>query len=256
MKRSIITLWGLSCLLLASAAVGGTTGTGTSSVEGIADREIARRQAGLEQADKLIQEARDARGAGDWETAYVRMLDAVQLIPAGEAGQGRRQRAVDEFSSTALGYAEFLIARGQYSDAEQVAKTILLPEFNPTYRPAVRLLSNLEQPDYYNKTITPQFADQIDEVGRLLNEAQGFYASGRFDLATRRYNQVLAIDPYNNAARKGMEMVDNQRSAYYGSAYNETRSRMLWEVTKAWERPVPKSDRRDGGQPRDQVVVR
>ncbi len=37
--------------------------------------------------------------------------------------------------------------------------------------------------------------------------------------------QVLNIDRYNTAARKGMEQVNLLRSQYDTSAYNETRSR-------------------------------
>ena len=86
-----------------------------------------------------------------------------------------------------------------------MAKTILLPQYNPSCKPAVQLLSNLEQPDYYNKTVTPGFAANREEVTKLLIEADGFYATGRYDLALKRYEQVLNIDPYNIAARKGME---------------------------------------------------
>ena len=100
------------------------------------------------------------------------------------------------------------------------------------------MLSNLEQPDYYNKTVTPQFAADREEVTKLLYEAEGFYQAGRYDLAIKRYEQVLNIDRYNIAARKGMEQVTLEKSRYYVNAYNETRSRMLWMVDQKWERPV------------------
>ena len=137
-----------------------------------------------------------------------------------------------------------MIADGRYSDAERVAKTVLLPEYDPSNKAAVRLLSNLEQPDYYNKTVTPQFAASREEVTKLLYEADGFFQAGRFDLAIKRYEQVLNIDRYNIAARKGMEQVNLEKSRYYGNAYNETRSRMLWMVDQSWERPVHRFPRR------------
>ena len=43
-------------------------------------------------------------------------------------------------------------------------------------------------------------------------DAQGYYDSGRYDLADKRYGQILAIDPYNDAARKGQERVDLARA--------------------------------------------
>ncbi|MEO6052658.1 MAG: type II and III secretion system protein, partial [Chthoniobacterales bacterium] len=58
--------------------------------------------------------------------------------------------------------------------------------------------------------------------------------------AFKRYEQVLNIDPYNIAARKGEEQVNLARSHYSQSAYNETRSRMLWQVLDGWQLPVKK----------------
>ena len=67
-------------------------------------------------------------------------------------------------------------------------------------------------------------------IPKHLYEADGFYQAGRFDLAIKRYEQVLNIDRYNIAARKGMEQVNLAKAKYYGAAYNETRGRLLWLV--------------------------
>jgi general secretion pathway protein D len=104
----------------------------------------------------------------------------------------------------------------------------------------MQILANLEQPGYYNRTVTPGFASKRDEVNALLNQAEGYYGTGRNDLALKRYEQALNLDPYSIAARNGMEKVNKQRKTYYDSAYNETRSRMLWLADRAWERPVRK----------------
>lgn len=208
------------------------------NIASVADREIVRRQEDLLVAEKLIAKGDKAAADKEYEAAYVNYLDALNLIPDGAASGGLHSSTLDKFSSASIAYAEHLIATGRYSDAEKVAKTVLLPRFNPTYKPAVKLLSNLEQADYYNKTVTPASAAAAEEVTKLLYEADGFYQTGRFDLAMKRYEQVLNIDRYNIAARKGQEQVTAQKSKYYKSAYNETRSRMLWEVDQSWERPI------------------
>ncbi|MEI6033799.1 MAG: Amuc_1098 family type IV pilus outer membrane protein [Verrucomicrobiae bacterium] len=215
------------------------------NVASLADREIVRRQEDLVLADKLMAKGNQAFAAKELESAYTSYLDALDKIPGGSAAEDQRQPAVATFSKIALAYANDLVKNGRYSDAEQVAKTILLPRYNPSYKPAVQFLSNLEQQGYYNKTVTPQFASQRDQVAKLLVEADGYYATGRFDLAMKRYEQVLNIDQYNSAARMGMEKINNQKSNYYGDARNETRSRMLWLVDRGWERPVKKLQNRD-----------
>src|SRR5262245_58973788 len=209
----------------------------------VAEREIVRRQEDLVVAERLIIAGDRALAEKDYETAYVNYLDALDKIPAGKASGNLRSSTLSKFIKTALRYAEQLIDNGRYSDAEKVAKTILLPDYDPSNKAAIKLLSNLEQPDYYNKTVTPEFAQDREEVTKLLHEADEFYQAGRFDLAIKRYEQVLNIDRYNIAARKGMEQVNLAKSKYYGSAYNETRSRLLWLVDKAWERPVHRFQR-------------
>jgi general secretion pathway protein D len=174
------------------------------------------------------------------EAAYLAYKEAVDLIPDGPATKSLRARALSRYSSTAVRYAEYLVSEGQYAKAEATAREVLEPRYNPDYKPAAVFLSRLEQPDYFNKTITPQFALDRERVLELLNEANGYFDSGRFDMALKRYQQVLAIDKYNAAALRGMEQVEVGKQQYYDSAYNETRSRMLWQVDKAWERPKRK----------------
>ena len=213
------------------------------NLQDVAEREIVRRQEDLVVAERLIVAGDRALAEKDYETAYVNYLDALDKVPAGSVSGNLRSSMLSKFIKTALRYAEQLIENGRYSDAEKVAKTILLPDYDPSNKAAIRLLSNLEQPDYYNKTVTPDFAEDREEVTKLLHEADEFYQVGRFDLALKRYEQVLNVDRYNIAARKGMEQVNLAKAKYYGAAYNETRSRLLWLVDKAWDRPVHRFQR-------------
>jgi general secretion pathway protein D len=210
------------------------------SVITTSENEIARRQARVTNAEALLEKSRRAAADKNPEAAYSLALQSVDLLPGGLPNDPNRASTISAFSQTAMDYANWLISQGRYQDAERVAKTILSPAINPNFKPAARLLANLEQTDYYNKTIDPAFAAEREDVQKLLNQAEGYAATGRYDLATKRYEQVLNLDRYNTAARNGMEAVNKQRTTYYDQAYNETRSRMLWEVEQAWERPVPK----------------
>jgi general secretion pathway protein D len=86
----------------------------------------------------------------------------------------------------------------------------------------------------------PKFLSKIEEVKRLLTDAEGYYNSGRYDLAFKKYEQILVLDPYNVAARRGEERLNLTKTHYGEEAYNETRSRQLWQVQKGWEEPVKK----------------
>jgi len=211
-----------------------------SDLVAISEREILKRQEDSKLAEQLVTTARRDLADKNLEGAYSNYLQALRITRSGAATEKQRTALIAEFSKTGIDYANWLISNGRYQDAENTAKTILSPELNPTYKPAMQMLANLEQPGYYNRTVTPSFASKRDEVNALLNQAEGYYATGRNDLALKRYEQVLNLDPYSIAARNGMEKVNKQRKTYYDSAYNETRSRMLWLTDRAWERPVRK----------------
>ncbi|CAN5746664.1 hypothetical protein BH09VER1_BH09VER1_11440 [soil metagenome] len=236
-RKSVVAV-----LLLAWASPLATVRAQQSSLQADANREEVRRQQDVIIAQQLVVKADKAAAEKDYESAYVNYLDALDKIPAGGVTAGLHAEVLAKFSSTGIQYAEVLVNDGHYGDAERVAKTILLPQYNPTCKPAVQFLSNLEQSDYYNKTVTPGFAADRDKVTKLLLEADGYFQSGRFDLAMKRYEQVLSIDRYNIAARKGMEQVTKEKTTYYNNAYNETRSRMLWMVDAKWDRPVRRFD--------------
>ena len=205
----------------------------------LSEREEIRRQENVKRGERLATRAALAVKDKNLKAAYTDYVDALRLIPAGPATSAARQPVLEDFSRTAVDYARNLIEHGNYAEAENVAKTVLSPEFNPGYKPAAEILSKLEKQNF-NTTLDPKFAANRDEVSKLLNQAEGYYATGRNDLAIKRYEQVLNLDPYNTAARNGMEMVNQQRTEYYKEAYNETRSRMLWLVDRAWEKPVRK----------------
>ena len=78
-------------------------------------------------------------------------------------------------------------------------------------------------------------------------EARGFYDTGRFDMAFKRCEQILNIDPYNIAARKLQEEVNKKRENYAIEGYNQMRSFALWRVTKGWDLPVRRFGDKTGG---------
>ncbi len=79
----------------------------------------------------------------------------------------------------------------------------------------------------------------VDEVRRKLYLAEGASNLGEYDQSQKAYEEVLRMDPYNKAARRGMEQVAAARADYYRAAYDQTRAQLLADVDGAFEVPVP-----------------
>ncbi len=223
--------------------IAGTGGSAGPSVglESQAELEIAKRQMLAEEyAPQAMQRGSVALMERDYETAFAQYKAAVDALPDAPKVRDLRAVALDGFSKAAMGLAEQRIAEGRWKDAEETVNKLL--EYNPNYRPAQRLLARLEAPDYFNKTVQPGFVSKVEMVKKLLLEGQGLYDSARFDEAFKKYEEVLRLDRYNIAARRGMEQVNVERSRVAGVAQNETRATMITEVDKAWETPVRRAD--------------
>lgn len=98
-----------------------------------------------------------------------------------------------------------------------------------------------------NPALTLDHAKAVDKARRQLYTAQENYDQGKFDDAKQAYEDTLRIDPYNKAARRGMEKIAATKSDYYRSAYDQTRAELLMHVDKKWELAVPADETdRDG----------
>ena len=239
MKRNLQLVWFLQLLSTLIVALGCSLAFG-QNVERIAEREVARRQAALPEGEAALARGKLALKEKNFTVAHEEFRIAVQFLPDAVVSGNTHDDAVEGFCESGVYLAQQKIAEGKHAHAEQILQEILSSSYNPNCRPATELLAHLQDPGYFNKTMGPKFIAKVEEVKKLLTEADGYYSSGRYDLAFKKYEQVLNLDPYNVAARRGQEKIDVTKTHYGEEAYNESRSRAMWEVQKAWERPVRK----------------
>ncbi|MEY2556376.1 MAG: ral secretion pathway protein, partial [Verrucomicrobiota bacterium] len=210
------------------------------NVNRISRREVERRQAALPHGVEALAQALAAMQAKNYVVAHDEFRNALNSLPDAVTSANAHDEALAGFCESGVKVAEQNIADGEFAEAESVVREVVQDRYNPNCRPALELLAHLQQPGYFNKTMGPKFIEKVEEVKKLLSDADGYYNSGRYDLAFKKYEQVLAIDPYNTAARHGEEKIDNTKYNYNREAYNETRARAVWQVEKGWEQPVRK----------------
>ncbi|HEU0210124.1 MAG TPA: tetratricopeptide repeat protein [Candidatus Udaeobacter sp.] len=207
--------------------------------DNIAEREVQRRQAAIPNGEAALARGKSAMKARNYTAAYQEFKTAIDYLPdAVVSGRGHDEAAEGICKSGSV-LAEARIAEGDYAGAEALLSEIL-NRYDPNCRKAQDLYAHLREPGYFNKTVDPSFINKVEEVKRLLAEADGYYQSGQYDKAMKSYDKVLKLDPYNTAARRGQEKVDNTKYQYGEEAYNETRARHLWKVEEAWQQPVRK----------------
>jgi type II secretory pathway component GspD/PulD (secretin)/tetratricopeptide (TPR) repeat protein len=209
------------------------------SPENIAEREVVRRQAGISEGEAALARGKSAMKAKNYTVAYQEFKTAVSYLPDAIVSGKAHDEAAEGVCKSGVILAEARIAQGDYAGAEAILSEIL-NRYDQNCRKAQELYANLHKPGYFNKTLDPSFINKVEEVKRLLAEADGYYQSGQYDKAMKSYDKVLALDPYNTAARRGQEKIDNTKYQYGEEAYDETRARQLWKVEEGWQQPVRK----------------
>ena len=240
MMKSACRRWSviLAAAAAAHSATSATIFAQVGAVERAAEREIARREAALPQGQEALARGRVALQSKNYVQAHQDFRIALTYLPDAVVSGKSREEAMEGFCAAGMAIAEALVQEGKYAEAEAICREILSERYDPNCRPAMSLLARLQEPGRINRTMGPKFIAKVEEVRKLLVDADGYYNSGRYDLAFKKYEQVLNLDPYNTAARRGQEKINNQKTRYGEEAYNEARSRAIWEVQKGWERPV------------------
>ena len=164
---------------------------------------------------------------------------ALQLKPGARATSALRASAVKKFAVSGVECAKQHAATGQYAKAKEMLNAILGDEMAPNDKPAQKLLKDLEDPDRYNPSLTPAHAENVSKVKKMLRQATQLEEIAAFDEAKAMYNQVLSIDSTNTAAQRGLEGIEKHISQHLKAARDHTRAKMLADVDRLWETPVP-----------------
>ena len=206
---------------------------------GVAQREIIRRQAAVADADKLFLEGREAYAKADYQQAVDKYSAALSVLPKAETLSDRRQSYTENLGDASVALAQSFRKVGKYEEARVLLDSVLSPEVDPYNAAAKQELGYLDDPIRTNPALDYEHTKNVDEVRRTLYMAQGNYDLGKFDAAKRNYEEVLRVDKYNTAARRGMEKINLAKSDYYRAAYDDTRSELLMQVDQAWELSIP-----------------
>lgn len=238
-----ITHHGLAAAFLAALTPWAPTTTsyagegGDSSTVGIAEREVIRRQQRVAQASEEEVAGDKAMADRDFEAAVGHYRAALDLIPDSDLFRDQRQKVIAKYADASVNLAQQRAEGGEYDAARTLLNNVLA--IDPDNRSAKRLLDRLEDPEWFNPANSKEHMTNVQEVKKNLDLGLGYFDLGDFDKARDSFNRVLAIDPYNTAARRQLERTERRISEYLLSARDHTRAKMLREVDEQWETAVP-----------------
>ena len=234
--RTVLTLMAVASAMPVTVTVA-TAGEGGSSMSGLAQREMLRRQDAVAESDALFNEGREAYAKGDFQKAVDKYRQALDRLPDAPMVADRRQAYIANLGDASVALAMQHRKVGKYAEARTLLEGVTAVD--PNNVAANRELGYLDDPIRTNPALTYEHTQNVDKVRRGLYTAEGAFNLGKYDEAKREYNNVLRVDSYNTAARRGLERVSSAKSDYYRAAYDSTRAELLGQVDAAWELAVP-----------------
>lgn len=219
----------------------------------LAQRELERRQASVQEAQMLLLKGDEAYQAGKFKEAMDAYAGASDAFPDAPATAELKAAATQRYAQASVEYGRELSRKGDVAEAKAVVDKVLADGVAPDDPMANAFRAELDDPIRTNPALTKGHAADIDQVRRLLYMAQGEFDLGKFDAAEKHYEEIIRIDPHNAAARRGMERVAAEKSASSDAARDHTRAEMLAAVDGEWELPLAPElvvpDAPESGQP-------
>ena len=154
------------------------------NADNIAEREVQRRQAAIPAGEAALARGKSALRSRNYTVAYQEFKTAISYLPDAVVSGKAHDEAADGVCKSGTVLAEARIAQGDYAGAEAILNEILT-RYDPNCRKAQELSANVRQPGYFNKTVDAGFINKVEEVKRLLAEADGYYQSGQYDKAMK-----------------------------------------------------------------------
>jgi general secretion pathway protein D len=209
-----------------------------NSTSSLAQRELQKRRASVEEGQMLLVKGDEAYQAGNFKDAVDAYAGASSAFPDSPTTSELRNAALQRYAQASVEYAKTLARKGQVDEAKAVIDVVLDKKITPNDLGALAARNELDDPIHTNPALTGEHAKDVDQVRRLLYLADGAYDLGKFDEAIQNYTAILKVDPFNKAARRGMEKVAAEKTKYYRSAYDHTRAEALMQVARSWELPL------------------
>ena len=204
----------------------------------LANKEIARRLASVQEGQMLLLKGDEAYEAGKYEDATAAYAGARDAFPNAPATAELRKAATGRYAQASVELARGRSRKGDVEGAKAAVDKVLGDAVAPDNFGARSYRMDLDDPIRTNPALDKDHAVDVDGVRRLLYTAQGAFDLGKFDQAKRLFDDIIRIDPYNSAARRGLEKLSSQKSKYFKTAYDHSRAEFLAELDAAWELPL------------------
>ena len=215
----------------------------TTSAE-MTQREIDRRREAVFRMNENLDLAERLYAAGEWELAQEKYRMVMKQTDPQTTTSGFYHRARTGVAKSLAAQALAMEKEGKTAEAAGLMKqasdldstNVLVAKQAATLQEEA---SRVADPFDGNSAATADLVEKTKEIKKLLSLADQLTETGQYRSARKKLDDVLRIDPYNGAARKKIELVEQKRLLVANKRYDASRVKALAQVTEAWIPPPP-----------------
>jgi len=210
----------------------------------LTQREIDRRREVTFRLNENLDLAERLYQAGEWEHAMAKFRLVMQQTDPQTATAGFYQRARTGVAKSLAAQALAQEKEGKSVEAAGLMKQAA--DLDPTNPLVAKQAASMQEqagrtsdPFEGNAAVTAELVEKTKDIKKLLSLADQLIETGQYRSARQKLDDVLRIDPYNTAARKKIEAVEQKRIQVANKRYDTSRVKAMTQVTEAWAPPVP-----------------
>ena len=215
----------------------------TTSAE-MTQREIDRRREAVFRMNENLDLAERLYAAGEWKLAQEKYRMVMKQTDPQTTTSGFYHRARTGVAKSLAAQALAMEKEGKTAEAAGLMKqaadldstNVLVAKQAATLQEEA---SRVADPFDGNSAATADLVEKTKEIKKLLSLADQLIETGQYRSARQKLDDVLRIDPYNGAARKKIELVEQKRLLIANKRYDTSRVKALAQVTEAWIPPPP-----------------
>ena len=214
-----------------------------SSAE-MTQREIDRRREVTFRLNENLDLAERLYQAGEWEHAQAKFRLVMNQTDPQTSTSGFYHRARVGVAKSLAAQALAQEKAGKTAEAAGLMKQAA--DLDPTNAQVAKQAANMQEeasrgadPFEGNPAATADLVEKTKEIKKLLSLADQLTETGQYRSARQKLDDVLRIDPYNSAARKKIELVEQKRLLVADKRYSASRVKAMTQVTEAWVPPPP-----------------
>ena len=214
-----------------------------SSAE-LTQREIDRRREATFRLNENLDLAERLYQAGEWEHAQAKFRLVMNQTDPQTATSGFYHRARTGVAKSLAAQAFAQEKKGNMAEAAGLMKQAA--DLDPSNAAVAKQAASYQEeagrtsdPFDENPAATADQVAKTQEIKKLLSLADQLTETGQYRSARKKLDDVLRIDPYNLAARKKIEAVEQKRLLLADKRYDASRVKAMTQVTEAWVPPPP-----------------